>query len=90
MVYCPDEAESVAELEDIFSFMQRYRDRQKNFYRYDRNMYKEKERYSDILRILDNAINNDGFYMVYQPIYSVKIRGNFIMSPQKLSKACKP
>lgn len=76
MVYCPDEAESVPELEDIFSFMQRYRDRQQNFYRYDKNMYKEKERYSDILRILDNAINNDGFYMVYQPIYSVK-KGDF-------------
>ena len=76
MIYCPDEAESVPELEDIFSFMQRYRDRQQSFYRYDKNMYKEKERYSDILRILDNAINNDGFYMVYQPIYSVK-KGDF-------------
>ncbi len=76
IVYCPDEAESVAELEDIFSFMQRYRDRQQGVYRYDKNMYKEKERYSDILRILDNAINNDGFYMVYQPIYSVK-KGDF-------------
>ncbi|MCI8748526.1 MAG: EAL domain-containing protein [Lachnospiraceae bacterium] len=76
MIYCPDEAKSVPELEDIFSFMQRYRDRQQSFYRYDKNMYKEKERYSDILRILDNAINNDGFYMVYQPIYSVK-KGDF-------------
>lgn len=76
IVYCPDEAESVAELEDIFGFMQRYRDRQQSVYRYDKNMYKEKERYSDILRILDNAINNDGFYMVYQPIYSVK-KGDF-------------
>lgn len=76
MVYCPDEAESVAELEDIFSFMGMYRSSQQNFYRYDKNMYKEKERYSDILRILDNAINNDGFYMVYQPIYSVK-KGDF-------------
>ncbi len=76
MVYCPDEAESVAELEDIFSFMRMYRSSQQNFYRYDKNMYKEKERYSDILRILDNAINNDGFYMVYQPIYSVK-KGDF-------------
>jgi len=76
VVYCPGEAESVTELEDIFNFMQRYRDRQQNFYRYDKNMYKEKERYSDILRILDNAINNDGFYMVYQPIYSVK-KGDF-------------
>ncbi|MFG6328912.1 MAG: EAL domain-containing protein [Lachnospiraceae bacterium] len=76
VVYCPGEAESVIELEDIFNFMQRYRDRQQNFYRYDKNMYKEKERYSDILRILDNAINNDGFYMVYQPIYSVK-KGDF-------------
>lgn len=76
VVYCPDEAESVAELEDIFSFMRMYRSSQQNFYRYDKNMYKEKERYSDILRILDNAINNDGFYMVYQPIYSVK-KGDF-------------
>ncbi len=76
MIYCPDEAKSVPELEDIFSFMQRYRDRQQSFYRYDKNMYKEKERYSDILRILDNAINNDGFYMVSQPIYSVK-KGDF-------------
>lgn len=76
MVYCPDEAESVLELEDIFSFMERFRDRQKCFYRYDKRMYEEKERYSDILRILDNAINNDGFYMVYQPIYSVK-KGDF-------------
>lgn len=76
IVRCPDEAESVAELEDIFGFMQRYRDRQQSVYRYDKNMYKEKERYSDIVRILDNAINNDGFYMVYQPIYSVK-KGDF-------------
>jgi len=76
MVCCPDEAEDVVELEDIFNFMQRFRDRQKCFYRYDKKMYKEKERYSDILRILDNAVNNDGFYMVYQPIYSVK-RGDF-------------
>lgn len=76
LVYCPDEAESVIELEDIFDFMRRCRDKKKNFYRFDKQMFKEKERYADIVRILEHAISNDGFYMVYQPIYSVK-RGDF-------------
>ena len=76
ILHCPDEAESIIEIEDIFNFMLRFHERQNCFYMYDKRMYKEKERYSDILRILDNAVNNDGFYMVYQPIYSVK-KGDF-------------
>ncbi len=72
LIQCPYEASDITELEGIFKFMNMDKDREQNFYKYDRRVVKQKERYADVLRILENAINNDGFYMVYQPIYSVK------------------
>ena len=72
IIKCPEEARSIMELEDTFDFIEKYKDRSKNFYTIDKHIYKEKKRYATILRILENAINNDGFYIVYQPIYSVE------------------
>ncbi len=72
LVRCPEEAESAAELENIFAFMRSHKSSAEKFHEYDKDIFGERQRYSDIVRILEKAIANDGFYMVYQPIYSVK------------------
>lgn len=46
-----EEARSIMELEDTFDFIEKYKDRSKNFYTIDKHIYKEKKRYATILRI---------------------------------------
>ena len=73
IIKCPEEARSIMELEDTFDFIVKNKDRSKNFYTIDKHIYKEKKRYATILRILENAINNDGFYIAEEDL---KLRGS--------------
>ena len=72
LVRCPEDADDITELEDILDFMKKSANRDKNFYMADREFLKEKRKYSKIVQMLEYAINNDGFEMLYQPIYSTE------------------
>ena len=72
IVKCPDDAENIKELEDILDFMKKSAKRDKNCYVADNEFLEQKRKYSTIVQMLEDAINNDGFEMFYQPIYSTE------------------
>lgn len=72
VVRCPEDADSLKELEDVLDFMKKSSKREKNLYVADHEFLDEKKRYSTIVQMLEFAINNDGFEMFYQPIFSTK------------------
>lgn len=71
-VDCPKEAASMPELEDLFGFMKTLPFTDSTLICADADLLGQKKRYADIVQLLEYAIYNDGFEMVYQPIYSTK------------------
>lgn len=71
-ISCPTDVTDMAGLEDTFSFMKKYQNQEERILRADTKLLEEKKRYATIINMLEYAIDNDGFEMVYQPIFSTK------------------
>ncbi|MDD5934125.1 MAG: EAL domain-containing protein [Clostridiales bacterium] len=75
-IKCPEYAKKQ---EDIFNILEMLiykgfaeKDQEKKLIFYDKNMQAKLERYITIERMLKDAVEKDGFDVVYQPIYSRK------------------
>ena len=69
--------ESTDEILELMNYMSRHHQliQGQRIYILDEKILELKQRYTMIDRLLHQAIDNNGFYVVYQPIYDVKIRG---------------
>ena len=71
-VKCPQEASDIVELDDMYQFMKSIHAQDKRWIQADARLMNQRKRYDTIVQMLEHAIYNDGFEMVYQPIYSTK------------------
>lgn len=70
---CPEFAKDVDEIVKVLDYVDKIKkDIKENIFRIDENVLEDKRKFSRIERVVQNAIDNDGFEVHYQPIYSNK------------------
>ena len=73
---CPEYANSVDEIVKVLDYVDKTKtDVKENIFRIDEKVLEEKNKLAKIEALVQNAINNDGFEVHYQPIYSNTKKG---------------
>ena len=73
VIECPEFASTLDEMYSLMRYMQRGHSKSGcNVQITDEYIGKEKKRYDTVKRIVEDAVENDGFEVYYQPIYSTK------------------
>lgn len=68
---CPEFAKNLDEIVKVIDYVDRIKtDIKERIFRIDENVLEEKRKFTRIERVVQEAIDNDGFEVHYQPIYS--------------------